>query len=296
MSKRAIVICEKSILPRSTRERFLPLESPAGRRLAAQGLLLAGVSSCGKGFEIGRVDAPFHLLLFTVAGRGLLVTREGQRLLRPGDLMVCPAHRSDHVHATRGVHWKHLFLRLEENRLWAGLQRYPGIIVSPGHRTADLEHAMDRFIYESMSQRSDSAAVASQYAELILAYLEREISFLGSRKDQELRERLDRLWQSVDSDLGKSWTLADLAAQGALSRSHLTRLSLRFFKRSPMQMVAHLRMARAQSLLAHTEMPLAQIAEVLGYSNQFAFSVAFSRHVGHSPSAHRGATRAAGAP
>ncbi len=287
MSARAIEICEKSIFPRTTSERFLPLTTAPGRRLAAAGILLAGISSTRRGFEIGRIDPPFHLLLFTVAGRGLLVTREGQTRLRPGDLLVCPAHRSDHVHMTDGDRWKHLFFRLDSSPAWAGLRQYHGMFVSRGHKVGDLENAMDRFIYESLSQRSDSGAVAGLYAELILAYLEREIGFLGSRRDQEMRERLDRLWQDVDSDLARPWTVEELAAGAALSKSHLTRLSLRFFKRSPMQMVTHLRMSRAQSLLARTSMPVSQVAEMLGYSNQFAFSVAFSRHVGCSPTAHR---------
>lgn len=287
MSERAILICEKSIFPKTTSERFLPLETPAGHRLAAAGILLAGISSTRRGFEVGRIDPPFHLLLFTVAGRGLLVTSEGQTPLRPGDLLVGPAHRSDHVHLTDGDRWKHLFFRLDSSRAWAGLRQYRGMFVSRGHKVADLENAMDRFIYESLSQRSDSGAVAGLYAELILAYLEREIAFLGSRRDQELRERLDRLWQAVDSDLAKAWTVDELAAMAALSKSHLTRLSLRFFQRSPMQMVAHLRMSRAQSLLTRTGMPVSQVADMLGYSNQFAFSVAFSRHVGCPPTAHR---------
>ena len=287
MSERTIVICEKSIFPRNTRERFLPLDSPAGRRLAEQGILLAGISSCGRGFEIGRVEPPFHLLQFTLAGEGLLVTPRGRRVLRPGDLMVCPAYRSTHVHMTRRKRWKHLFFRLEANRLWRTLGQHPEIVVSPGHRGDDLERAMDRFMDESLSQRSDSNAVARLYGDLILAYLEREIGFLGTRKDQELKERLDRIWQAVDQSLGQSWSLEEMARSAALSRSHLNRLSLRFFKRTPMQMVTHLRMVRAQSLLAHTEMPVWQVAEVVGYSNQFAFSAAFSRHLGCSPTAHR---------
>ncbi len=50
------------------------------------------------------------------------------------------------------------------------------------------------------------------------------------------------------------------------------------------QLVRDLRFEMASDMLAKSNAPMAQIAEMLGYSDQTVFSRAFSRHFGHPPS------------
>lgn len=55
----------------------------------------------------------------------------------------------------------------------------------------------------------------------------------------------------------------------------------------PGQYVAHCRMRKATELLITTEMSMSEIAQALGYSTQYAFSKAFKRIIGESPSEFR---------
>jgi len=48
-----------------------------------------------------------------------------------------------------------------------------------------------------------------------------------------------------------------------------------------------LRMQRAVQLLNSTDLPIKQISDQLGFSEQFYFSRAFSKMHNHSPSEHR---------
>jgi len=48
-----------------------------------------------------------------------------------------------------------------------------------------------------------------------------------------------------------------------------------------------LRMQRAVQLLNRTDLPIEQISDQLGFSEQFYFSRAFSKMHNHSPSEHR---------
>jgi AraC-like DNA-binding protein len=50
------------------------------------------------------------------------------------------------------------------------------------------------------------------------------------------------------------------------------------------QLVRDLRFEMASDMLAKSNVPMAQIAEMLGYSDQTVFSRAFSRHFGRPPS------------
>ncbi len=80
-----------------------------------------------------------------------------------------------------------------------------------------------------------------------------------------------------------AWTVAQLAGEAAMSRSA-------FFARfsaavgvAPMAYLLAWRMALASQLLRRRELPIAEIAERVGYSSVSTFGVAFARHVGVPP-------------
>jgi len=54
-----------------------------------------------------------------------------------------------------------------------------------------------------------------------------------------------------------------------------------------MRKLTELRMEQAKTLMSVSDMKLEEIAGRLGYANMFAFSVAFKRHSGISPSVWR---------
>ena len=52
-------------------------------------------------------------------------------------------------------------------------------------------------------------------------------------------------------------------------------------------MIANLRMEQAKNLLAYTTLPIKEISQNIGYSNQFYFSAIFKKQTGVSPSVYR---------
>jgi AraC-like DNA-binding protein len=81
-----------------------------------------------------------------------------------------------------------------------------------------------------------------------------------------------------------AWTVAELAKAAAQSRST-------FFERfsgavgvTPMEYLLNWRMALAKNLLRRNGGRIGEIAERVGYGSASTFSVAFTRHVGRSPS------------
>lgn len=98
--------------------------------------------------------------------------------------------------------------------------------------------------------------------------------------------RLAAALHAVHKHPERAWTAADLAAEASLSRSA-------FFARfrgavglKPMEYVLAWRMALARRLLGLPAIKIDEVAERVGYSSASTFSVAFSRHVGISPSGY----------
>lgn len=102
-----------------------------------------------------------------------------------------------------------------------------------------------------------------------------------------VREQIARSVEFMKGHLGEPLTVATLAALVNLSRSHYTTLFRRVTGYAPLSYLNHLRMQQAVQLLNSTELPIKQISDQLGFSDQFYFSRAFSKMHNHSPSEHR---------
>jgi AraC-like DNA-binding protein len=83
------------------------------------------------------------------------------------------------------------------------------------------------------------------------------------------------------------WTLESLAREVGLSRSALAERFTQFVSQPPMQYLANWRMQLAANLLLSTTDSVATIAERVGYESEAAFSRAFKKTVGTSPSLWR---------
>ena len=81
----------------------------------------------------------------------------------------------------------------------------------------------------------------------------------------------------------RKWTVAELAAGSAVSRSLLDERFREVLGRSPIRYLTEWRMHLAEELLATTELGVAAIARRVGYESEEAFSRAFKRAHGLSP-------------
>ena len=82
----------------------------------------------------------------------------------------------------------------------------------------------------------------------------------------------------------RPWTVAQLAKEAALSRSAFFERFNRAVGVAPIEYLLAWRMAMAKNLLWRKEGGVAEVAQRVGYSSASAFSVAFTRYVGLSPS------------
>jgi AraC-like DNA-binding protein len=86
----------------------------------------------------------------------------------------------------------------------------------------------------------------------------------------------------------RKWTVADLAATAAVSRSLLDARFRQLLGRSPIRYLADWRMHIAGELLATTDLSVFAVARRVGYDSEEAFSRAFKRARGEAPSPWRG--------
>lgn len=83
------------------------------------------------------------------------------------------------------------------------------------------------------------------------------------------------------------WTLDALAAEAGASRAALARRFHDLVGEPPMTFLKHWRMALAADLLCQPEATVSRVAEQVGYATPYAFSAAFKRVRGVSPTQYR---------
>ena len=81
----------------------------------------------------------------------------------------------------------------------------------------------------------------------------------------------------------RPWTLAALAREVGMSRSAFASRFAQIVGVPPIEYLANWRMTLAKSALASSEVPMTDIAEMAGYQSVSAFSTAFKRETGLSP-------------
>jgi AraC-like DNA-binding protein len=95
--------------------------------------------------------------------------------------------------------------------------------------------------------------------------------------------RLAAAMRRMHGDMGRAWTMAELAREAALSRSAFFDRFVRAVGMPPMEYLLAWRMAAAKDMLRRRDVGIDEVAARVGYGSASTFSTAFSRHVGQAP-------------
>ncbi len=152
-------------------------------------------------------------------------------------------------------------------------------------RLATLVHLLGE---ESRQHRPARDVVLERLLEVLLIEALRspgEQSTVSPGLAQGLADpRLAVAIRALHADPTRAWTVAAMAKEAALSRSAFFARFQAKVGMAPMEYLLAWRMALAKDLLRRRAGAVAEIAARVGYGSASTFSVAFTRHVGRSPS------------
>ena len=98
---------------------------------------------------------------------------------------------------------------------------------------------------------------------------------------------IERCILIMKQHLHKNLTLDELAKEACVSASYLSALFRQKTHYSPIQLFTSLKIQRASQMLRSTKNPIKQIAEEMGYTDQYSFSRSFKQIMGTSPKKFR---------
>jgi AraC-like DNA-binding protein len=183
--------------------------------------------------------------------------------------------------------------RLPFNPLLAALPRQMHM---RGISTGWLGSVTSLLTDESHDARAGAELVVTRLAELMFIqvlrrYLDElpagQTGWLAGLRD----EVVGRVLALLHARPSHEWTLAELAAEAATSRSSLAKRFMELVGQTPMQYLTQWRMQVAANLLTQSGTKVASIGSEVGYDSEAAFSRAFKKATGLAPGAWRESRR-----
>jgi AraC-like DNA-binding protein len=155
-----------------------------------------------------------------------------------------------------------------------------------------LRTQLETVTCEARSGRPGGEAMIVRLAEMLFIQALRQqlgdlppgaAGWLGALRDAALARALGAIHRRPEHP----WTVAALAAEAGLSRSHFAERFAAVVGRPPLTYLAEWRMHRGRALLGEGRLRVGEVARRVGYGSEAAFSTAFRRATGGPPSAVR---------
>ncbi|MFG5867484.1 helix-turn-helix domain-containing protein [Clostridium perfringens] len=118
---------------------------------------------------------------------------------------------------------------------------------------------------------------------LIEFSLNSTLNELDTLNELYIREALN----FIEENYNRNISVEDVSNRCNLSKSYFTRIFKKHMNTTPQEFLIQYKMLQACNLLKDKSLSISQVAELLGYSNQFNFSVAFKKKFNLSPSKWR---------
>lgn len=107
-------------------------------------------------------------------------------------------------------------------------------------------------------------------------------SLLAALEDVQIGAAL----RVMHNDVRRLWTVAELARQAGMSRSSFAARFTSIVGLPPVEYLLNWRINLAKAALTSSKKPMSEVAELAGYQSVSAFSTAFSRATGASPTTY----------
>jgi AraC-like DNA-binding protein len=166
------------------------------------------------------------------------------------------------------------------------------IIAADQESSAALHWALDLFAHETATPRLGSALVTARLAQVVFVEALRAATIADDTRISGwlaalTDERIGPALHLMHTDPTRRWTIPALADTVHMSRSGFTDRFRTIVGTSPLDHLLRVRMHIAGRELRHTNTTVSSIGAAAGYTSDAAFSNAFKRVMGSSPSAWR---------
>lgn len=222
-----------------------------------------------------------YILLCCTEGEGVIEMQGKKYILKKGEAFCVPRYRAHVYYAREENPWSILWVHFKgEDTRFYPLEECKIIPIGSTYAINRI-----RFLFEQLfrilegSYTLGNFIYISQVLSLILADIyAREKREIASQ-NKHVTNMIKYMYQHMDEKL----TLDDLAGIFGLSKGYINAVFLKCTQHAPIDFFIILKMREACKLMREQDLYIYQVAQRLGYKDQYYFSRLFKKVVGVSP-------------
>ena len=152
------------------------------------------------------------------------------------------------------------------------------------HRTnhSDIDNIFLRISGINVSKNSSRKILLDNLLRELLILV--SIDFVQTTKSNNT---LEKILVYIHANFSRDLTLSSISHEFFISKSYISRLFRNFLNTTLSHYINRIRLGNACELLLNSNMPISEVAEKSGYSDQYYFSKVFRKFFSISPSAFR---------
>ena len=251
------------------------------------------INSCGfqdlYGFDSGSIRPKgrpdYHILYIT---EGICFVKLDGKLVeaKAGSLILFLPHEIQDYHFKGEIHSKSYFIHFDGHVCHELFDSYTERMFYIG-KNSRLERLLSAMIDEfQLKLLSWEGACQGQLLNIISLF-SREINLIRNNSNVTSNSKITDVCNVMYSNYAKEVTIPEYASMCNLSESRFSHLFKKNTGVSPMQYILNIRIEKAKELLENTELPIAEISDMIGMQSQHYFSRIFKKYTNMSPSEYR---------
>lgn len=233
-------------------------------------------------------------LFYIVGGNGMFRIDDELYPVRADQLVIV---NPGVIHTEEGCDaqpMEYIVLGIEGLELSAGKNSDGRFGILDFHGGGDILTCLRHILRESQGLLEGYETVCQAYLEILIVRLMRTTSLAAAPIPVEKRtsRQCAAVRRYIDTHYKEPITLDMLAEQTHVNKFYMAHAFKQEYGVSPIHYLGRRRIEESQYLLRETDMSLAQISRVLGFSSASYFSQSFQKMVGMSPMEYRKKTKA----
>lgn len=250
-----------------------------------------GAEICAKNYSFGPTVRDNYVLHFIVDGKGKFTIDGTTTQLKTGDMFILPKGKVAFYQADGEHPWTYLWVGFSGSKAENILSKTQLLDHYFCHSTLESK-VLDQIVKLTQFRdlKLDDVTELQLIAELykLLAFLMEELpSKSMSDSNILIQNYIKQTKKIIHTQYSKTLKVSQIAKKLNLNRSYLYKIFKEETGYSIKDYLGQIRMEKSADLLISTDFHISHIANAVGFTDALAFSKAFKKHFGQSPSNYR---------
>ena len=252
-------------------------------------VIRAGHLQAARDHRIERETYPGHEMIYCLRGQGWVRIAGRKHAVSSGQLLWVNCHHAHAYGAHVGEPWEVYWLRAEGRSLdrLAQMLQVRNEPVLDGIERAQISPCFERIFARMQSTKpGDAASCDASVAEIIALVFEARPSLLDAASP-DLPQAVLKAIEQMRLYYHKPTRVAELSGMVGMSESHFSRMFKAAMGTSPIDWLRRERINQAKRRLIESDDAIKEVAQQVGYSDQFFFSKDFKKMTSLTPTQFR---------